>query len=82
MDETEEVRQKLFAANNAEAGSREDLEAKHGQVWDTTQLRADFEVVGFGAPFVEVVRKSDRAKGSLEFQHDPRFYWGFTPITS
>ena len=29
------------------------------------------------APFVIVQRKSDREKGSLEFQHCPRFYFNF-----
>jgi hypothetical protein len=29
------------------------------------------------APFVIVTRKSDGAKGSLEFTHNPRFYFNF-----
>jgi hypothetical protein len=36
-------------------------------------------VVGFTAPYVVVRRRSDGKKGSLEFQHDPRFYFGFSP---
>lgn len=48
-----------------------------GQTWDTTQLQADFEVLGFGAPFVAVRRKSDGKKGSLEFTHHPRQYFNF-----
>jgi len=63
---------------NAEPGSREALEAEHGQVWDTQQLQADFAVQGFCAPFVVVQRKADRKVGSLMFQHYPRFYFGFT----
>ena len=38
-DETEgQLRQRL-AEINSEPGSRESLEAQHGQVWDTEQLR-------------------------------------------
>ena len=62
---------------NDPTGSRGDLESKHGQVWDTEQVRAEFDVIGFGAPFMVVRRKSDGAKGSLTFQHSPRFYWGW-----
>jgi hypothetical protein len=29
------------------------------------------------APFVVVRRKADGVKGSLMFQHMPRFYYGF-----
>ena len=45
--------------------------------WDTDQLRAEFTVTGFAAPFVVVERKSDGAKGSLMFAHSPRFYFGW-----
>jgi hypothetical protein len=77
-DPTEAARRERLAEINAEPGSRETLEAQHGgQVWDTTQLRQDFEVIGFLAPLVVVRRKADGVKGSLEFQHSPRLYWGF-----
>jgi len=56
---------------------REDLEKEFGQVWDTDQLRADFEVVGFRAPWVVVRRRTDGVEGSMEFQHHPRFYFQF-----
>ena len=58
-------------------GERKALEAQHGQVWDTTQLQADFKVTGFQAPFVVVERKSDGVTGSLMFQHMPRYYYDF-----
>lgn len=77
-DPTEAVRKELLAEINAEPGSREALEAEHGQVWDTNQLREDFEVLGFMAPVVVVRRKSDGRKGSLLFQHSPRLYFGFS----
>ena len=57
--------------------TREEIEAEYGQCWDTTQLQAEYTVLGFLAPHVVVIRKSDGQKGSLEFQHQPRFYFGF-----
>ena len=76
-DETETLRRARLAEINAEPRSRHALEAKHGNVWDTNQLADNFEVIGFMAPFVVVRRKSDGVKGSLEFQHDPRFFFNF-----
>jgi hypothetical protein len=76
-DQTETIRRRRLAQINVEPGSRESLEAEHGQVWDTSELGADFDVTGFMAPFVVVRRKSDGVKGSLEFQHSPRFYFNF-----
>jgi hypothetical protein len=76
-DPTEAARRERLAEINAVPGGREALEAEHGQVWDSDQLRQDFEVIGFMAPLVVVRRRSDGVKGSLEFQHSPRLYWGF-----
>ena len=67
----------MIANINANPGSRETLEANHGEVWDTTELQEQFEVLAFMAPFVIVKRKSDGAKGSLVFQTTPRFYYQF-----
>lgn len=78
-DDTESIRKEMVAEINAQPGSRECLEAKHGQVWDTSELSDDFDVIGFMAPVVVVIRKSDGQKGSLFFQHSPRFYYGFEP---
>lgn len=47
--------------------------------WDTDQLREDFEVLVFQAPFVVVIRKADGVKGSLQFDHRPRVYYAFKP---
>ncbi len=76
-DATEPYRRQRLAEINTDPGSREALEAQHGQVWSTDQLSDDFEVTGFMAPLVVVRRKSDGTKGSLEFQHSPRFYFSF-----
>jgi len=78
-DPTESIRRTLVAEINAAPGSREALEAEHGQVWTTSELQADFEVQGFGAPFVVVRRRSDGVRGSLMFQHNPRLYFSFSP---
>ncbi len=78
-DSTESIRRQMIGEINAQPGTREYLEAKYGQVWDTEQLREGFEVIGFGAPLVVVRRKADGVKGSLMFQHHPRFYFGFEP---
>lgn len=78
-DETEHFRRQRLAEINAQPGSREALEAQHGRVWSTGELRQDFEVTGFLAPYVVVRRKSDGKKGSLEFQHSPRLYFNFSP---
>ena len=80
-DETEEIRRRRLAAVNRAVQSRDPeterkrLEAQHGRVWDTAELRAHFEVLGFAAPYVVVRRKGDGCEGSLEFQHHPRFYF-------
>ena len=79
IDETEDIRRQMVAEINTNAGPRAELEAQHGQVWDTSQLQEDFQVVGFLAPVVVVRRRSDGVRGSLMFQNDPRFYYGFSP---
>ena len=78
-DNTEMARRRLVMHQEITGPqTREALEQCYGQVWDTGQLTADFEVIGFMAPFVIVRRRSDRVKGALEFQHNPRFYYDFT----
>jgi hypothetical protein len=63
---------------NSLQGERAVLEEKYGQTWNTEELQQDFSVLGFAAPYVIVERKSDHKKGSLMFQHHPRFYFGWT----
>ena len=78
-DATEAVRREMLAEINAQPGSREALEAEHGQVWNTQELGQEFEVLGFAAPIVVVRRRSDGVLGSLFFQHSPRLYSLFKP---
>lgn len=85
MDETESFRRSEVNRINSEVvSSNEDaerarLESLHGKnnVWDTQQVRDQFEVLSFAAPYCSVRRKSDGKKGLLEFQHSPRFYFNF-----
>ena len=79
IDSIEDARRERLEEINSEPGSRPALEAKHGQVWNTTELQRDFRVIGFLAPFVHVRRRDNREEGSMEFQHNPRFYFNFQP---
>jgi hypothetical protein len=78
-DPTEAIRRTRLTEINSQPNHRAALEAEHGQVWNTTELTEDFQVLGFLAPYVVARRRSDGTKGSLEFQHDPRLYFNFTP---
>lgn len=77
IDPTEGTRKALVSGINAVEGSREYMEEKHGQVWDTNELTKDFEVESFMAPFIMVRRLSDGIMGTMMFQDYPRFYFGF-----
>jgi hypothetical protein len=81
-DPTEEARRHLVCAINNDPQIREALAERYGSVWDTAELTRDFDVVGFAAPFVVATRKSDKIKGSLQFQHHPRLYYDFRPDAS
>jgi hypothetical protein len=76
-DDTEPIRRREQIEINAQAASRADLEARHGQVWDSDQLQQEFQVLGFMAPYCVVLRKSDGVRGSVKFQHTPRYYFSF-----
>ena len=77
MDPTEKTRKQMQDTINEKPLTKEALIAAYGQVWDTEDLRKEFDVMGFMAPFVVVRRKSDGQMGSLTFQHFPRFYFSF-----
>ena len=47
------------------------------QVWGPDEFRDDFQVIGFAAPLAVVRRKKDGLRGTVLFQHNPRFYFGF-----
>lgn len=79
-DPTEGFRRQEQAKLNARRAAREQLEAEHGKgnVWDSEELRREFVVESFFAPYVLVKRKladGQVVSGSLSFQHEPRFYF-------
>jgi len=77
-DPTESVRREMIREHNSMC--REDIAAKYNSnVYDTEELQAEFEVLSFLAPFVFVKEKATGRKGTLKFQHMPRYYWGFVP---
>ncbi len=76
-DYIENLRRELQAEINSQLAERKALETEHGKVWNATELSQAYSVESFLAPFVGVTRKADGAKGTLEFQHRPRFYFNF-----
>lgn len=72
FDPTETVRRDMIASDQP----AKDL-AQAAERMDTAQMSALYSVQGFCAPFVVVTRKSDGVKGTLEFTHNPRFYFNF-----
>jgi hypothetical protein len=74
MDEATDKRREMLATGQP----RKDEEADTGPKWTTQEMQEEFEVIGFAAPFVVVRRRSDGQKGTLEFTHMPRVYFGWT----
>ena len=74
-DPTAGIRREMLESGQPAA----DLAAEQGRTWTTDELRAEFEVRGFAAPFVVVRRRSDGQVGTLEFTHSPRVYFGWRP---
>lgn len=77
MTTADVLRLDRLTAINADPGDRATLETRYGQVWDPQELRRDFDVQGYLAPIVVVRRRSDGVIGTLEFQHQPRFYFNW-----
>jgi len=71
-DDTEDFRREYIANGTPQANC-----AAAERRWTPQELARDFTVHSFLAPFVIVTRKSDGAKGSMEFVHNPRFYFNF-----
>ena len=47
---------------------------------DFVDRMEDFMVQSFAAPYAIVTRKADGERGTLTFQHNPRFYFDFTVV--
>src|SRR4051812_30381996 len=75
--EFESLRRARLAEINANPRDRDGLRSAHGEVWDTSELKRDFEVLGFAAPYAVVRRRADGVLGSLVFQHQPRYFFSF-----
>jgi hypothetical protein len=74
-DSTEAARRELIPTMPAEALAA----AERGEpVYTTAEMTAEFEAIGFLAPYVMVRRRSDGVEGTLMFTHNPRFYFGFS----
>jgi hypothetical protein len=58
--------------------TREQVEGRvGGRVWNTQELQEDFAVEAFAAPYVVVRSKATGKRGTLQFEHWPRWYYGF-----
>jgi hypothetical protein len=58
-----------------------ELEKEEGEVWNSLTLNFNFDVEAFDADHhrVFVTRWADGVKGTVRYQDNPRFYWGFEP---
>jgi len=56
---------------------KEDLESIYGEVLTTSEAIEKYEFIAFCAPYAQVRRRADNQNGTLEFQHNPRFYFKF-----
>jgi len=68
-DPTENVRRVMVNSINSNPETPEGI--------STEELTRDYDVEGFMAPFVVVIRKSDGKKGTFIFKHAPRVYFNF-----
>ena len=76
-DPTENLRRALQTDLNEAELEREGLEKRYGKVWDTPELIKEFEVIGFLAPYASVRKRSNGEKGTVLFQHHPRYYFEY-----
>jgi hypothetical protein len=67
---------------NSAPKTKHELEKIYGRVWTTEEMVLDFAVEGYMAPFVVARRRSDGARGSLEFQSSPRYYFAWQEDTT
>jgi hypothetical protein len=71
-DETEAARREMLETGQP----YRDLEKAYER-WDSDQVREEFTIIAFAAPFCAAIRKSTGKRGSLEFTHHPRFYFNW-----
>lgn len=73
----DKLRKEYARKLNAKPRPRADLDRLFQITLDPEQLRENYEVISFFAPFVYVRNKFSNAEDILVFQHSPRFYWQF-----
>lgn len=76
-DPTAHIRREMIESGQPQADLAEDQDKR----WTTDEMTAEFETLGFMAPFVTVRRRSDGVLGTLEFTHSPRVYFGWREDT-
>lgn len=79
-EETAEERAKLEAEVNATPCTLEELQRKYGQVWTVEQVEAQFEIEAFCPPLACATRRADGVRGTLVYQHCPRYYWSWEAV--
>ncbi len=80
-DPTEHLRKERIVSIQDSDNSRQALQSRVGQTWNTSELQENFEALGFLAPYIVVRRKVDQIKGSMEFciSDGERVYHSFEP---
>jgi len=63
---------------NSEPRCREELIKLGEDVFDTDEIRSEFEILGFKKPFALAVNKTTGIRGTFLFQDNPRFYFGWS----
>lgn len=53
------------------------IDMNHDERMTTDEMLDKYEVLGFALGMCIVQRKSDGVKGTLDFDHAPRFYYNF-----
>jgi hypothetical protein len=71
------MRMKMASIINNNPKTREELTKDFGNVYDCEDIHTAYEIIGFAAPFVYVQDIATGKKGTLMFQHHPRFYFSF-----
>lgn len=71
-----------MSTTSSQLRERKALECEHGRVWTQAELENEFTIVGYSCPIAVVIRKVDAKLGSVRFQGEPRYYWGFAPDIS
>ncbi len=57
------------------------LKATYGdQVWTNEELVEDFGISHFEPPYVHVIRKADKRRGTVVFRDKPRLYFNFVEL--